>query len=242
MVARKVVENKIIIKSIIMFERPILLFSDYCIHSTNFINSLMKHPEIYEEFIRVNIDVNPSTKMRADIFYTVQAQLQHKITEVPTIVINKGEYVLAGVEAFKWLEHITQKEELENELTPFNPNEMGSFSDSYSPYGSKIGLHDAKEQSFKFINRPDEKINTPDESTKVSKDDFSQKQKERETFDNINSNVPPPFQKRSIQHNNMTKNEKERDFESRLQQMLSEREQFDQVKTKNVKNAIFSRG
>ena len=40
----------------------------------------------------------------------------------------------------------------------------------------------------------------------------------------------------------MTKNEKERDFESRLQQMLSEREQFDQVKTKNVKNAIFSRG
>ena len=108
-----------------MFERPILLFSDYCIHSTNFINALMKHPEIYEEFIRVNIDVNPSTKKRADIFYTVQEQLQHKITEVPTIVINKGEYVLAGAEAFKWLEHMTQKEELENELTPFNPIEMG---------------------------------------------------------------------------------------------------------------------
>lgn len=201
----------------------------------------MKHPEIYEEFIRVNIDVNPSTKKRPDIFYTVQSQLQHKITEVPTIVINKGEYVLTGVEAFKWLEHVTQREESDNELTPFNPNEMGSFSDSYSPYGSKIGLHDAKEQSFKFINRPDEKINTPDESTTVSKDDFSQKQKERETFDNINSNTPPPFQKRAIQHNNMTKNEKERDFESRLQQMLNEREQFDQSKTKNIKNANFSR-
>ena len=221
-----------------MFERPILLFSDYCIHSTNFINVLMKHPEIYEEFIRVNIDVNPSTKKRADIFYTVQEQLQHKITEVPTIVINKGEYVLAGAEAFKWLEHMTQKEELENELTPFNPIEMGSFSDSYSPYGSKVGLHDAKEQSFKFINRPDEKINTPDESTSISKDDYSQKQKERETFDNVNSNTQRPFQKRSIQHDNMTKNEKERDFESRLQQMLSEREQFDQTKTKTKNSNV----
>jgi hypothetical protein len=29
----------------IMFERPILFYSDYCIHSTNFLNALMKHPD-----------------------------------------------------------------------------------------------------------------------------------------------------------------------------------------------------
>lgn len=170
-----------------MFERPILIYSDYCIHSTNFINGLMKNPEIFDIFIRVNIDIDPNTRQRPEAFYQIQNVLQHKITEVPTIIIDNGNGILSGVEAFQWLEYQLNRETAE-ELTPFNPVEMGSFSDSYSTYGSD-NPNDAREQTFKFINKPDQKINTPQEdSNSVSQDAYSKKQQERENFDNIQGN------------------------------------------------------
>ena len=166
-----------------MFERPILFYSNYCIHSTNFINALIKYPEIFESFIRINIDVDPETKRRPNSFYEIQSILQLKITEIPTIIVDSGNYVLTGKEAFKWLNFQISQED--KELTPFNPIEMGSFSDSYANYGSN-DMNNATEQSFKFINNPDEKINTPPEtSDKISKDDYSRKQHERENFSNI---------------------------------------------------------
>jgi hypothetical protein len=170
-----------------MFERPILIYSDYCIHSTNFINGLMKNPEIFDIFIRVNIDIDPNTRQRPEAFYQIQNVLQHKIAEVPTIIIDNGNGILSGVEAFQWLEYQLNRETAE-ELTPFNPVEMGSFSDSYSTYGSD-NPNDAREQTFKFINKPDQKINTPQEdSNSVSQDAYSKKQQERENFDNIQGN------------------------------------------------------
>jgi hypothetical protein len=136
-----------------MFDKPILVYSDYCNFSKNFIETLMKHPVLFETFIRMNIDVNPSTKKRPQSFYQVQQALDVKISKVPTIITPNAEYVLSDADAFKWLEHqirILTKET--DELKPFNPNEMSSFSDNYSNFGS-TDLCDAKEQSFKFFEQ-----------------------------------------------------------------------------------------
>jgi len=51
-----------------MFEKPIVIYSDYCVYSKNFIQTLMKYPELYESFIRMNIDVDASTKKRPKAF------------------------------------------------------------------------------------------------------------------------------------------------------------------------------
>lgn len=222
-----------------MFERPILFYSDYCVHSTNFINVLMKHQEIYDIFIRVNIDADPKTKNRPEIFYEVQRALKYKITEIPTIVIEGGEYVLTGTEAFKWLEgqlNNSTKDEMVEEVSGFNSIEMGSFSDSYSSYGSKGLNDDVKEQCFKFLGKPDLKINTPEETSgNVSSEDYNLKQRERENVikkpnqfmpkdNNQSINSPPMNFDRSLFTNNSNVSQKQKDFDSRYQQMLAERQ------------------
>lgn len=181
-----------------MFDKPILVYSDYCVFSKNFIETLMKHPELFETFIRMNIDVNPSTKKRPISFYQVQQSLDIKITKVPTIITPNAEYVLSDVDAFKWLEHQIGLLTKETGLTPFNPNEMGSFSDNYSTFGS-TDLCDAKEQNFKFFdqgilsddnylqtNKSWDPKNTNgflDDSESPSEIDYSSKQNERQFFD-----------------------------------------------------------
>jgi hypothetical protein len=196
----------------------------------------MKHPDLYEAFIRISIDVDPSTKKRPSVFYDIQKELNIKISEVPTLITPGPEYVLSGADAFDWLEQVTSSKKQE-ELQGFNPVEMGSFSDSYSNYGSS-DLYDAREQSFKFIGKPDEKIETPPETSSVSKDEFAKKQHERETFDNVNSK--PNFSKQTSFNPMMNErpgfknsrggmSEKQKDFDNKLQQMIAERERFGQT-------------
>lgn len=170
-----------------MFQAPILIYSDYCNYCATFINAVVKHPKIYEAFVTINIDANPSTKQRPRIFYDVQNALNHKIARVPTIVIDNGNYVLTGEEAFKWLDYEIKRIN-ESSLSPFNPNEMGSFSDQYSKFGS-TDLHDATEQSFKFLSNSNDKIYTPDENS-VERKDLSATQKERESIDNMRAPRP----------------------------------------------------
>ena len=90
---------------------------------------------------------------------------------------------------------------------------MGAFSDTYSSYGSN-DMNDAKQQSFKFINNPDEKINTPQESSdKVSKDEYTKRQSERENFTNItpqNQKALTPQQIQQKQFNNSYTSNKKR--------------------------------
>lgn len=234
-----------------MFDRPILFYSNYCIHSTNYINALVKHPEIFESFIRINIDIDPETKSRPAAFYEIQSMLNCKIAEIPTIVVSNGEYVLTGVEAFKWLEHQISSTEENKELIPFNPIEMGSFSDSYASYGSN-DLNDAKEQTFKFIGKEEEKINTPQETSgNVSKDDLANKQHERESFTNMPQQklkkMVSPQQIQQQQFNQQQFNQRQRagklsnkqkDFDQRLQQMIMDRESLDPPTQKINANMI----
>ena len=138
------------------FERPILIYSDYCIHSKNFLQSLMKHPDIYNMFIRMNIDVNPQTKQRPRVFYQIQEQLNKKIVRVPTIIVkNKSEILLlSDKDSFKWLDFQIESKKENVGIKGFNLNEMGSFSDGYSKFiengNESTHINDANEQSFKF--------------------------------------------------------------------------------------------
>jgi hypothetical protein len=239
-----------------MFDRPILFYSEYCIHSTNFINTLMKHQELYESFIRISIDVDTNTRQRPKVFYDIQNELNIKITEVPTVITPGPEYILAGADAFDWLEFQMNKlKETSKDIEGFNSMEMGSFSDSYSTYGSS-DLYDAKEQTFKFIGKNDDKIETPPEtSSGVSKDDYSRKQQERETFDNVNYSKPGNKSGGNMGGGNMGGgnmgggnmgggnmgggnmgggnmgggSDKQRDMDDKLKRMIAERENFGQV-------------
>jgi hypothetical protein len=171
-----------------LFERPILIYSQYCTYSKEFIGELLETPDIFEAFIRINIDVDEKTRQRPKIFYTIQDALGYKITDVPTIIVGQGEFVLHGEEAFKWLHGITsttgeqsqpqpqpqqsqpqqsqpQPQSSTTTINPFNPNEMGAFSDGYAQFGD---CADASEQSFKFLDKHDEVIPTPQDRREKS--------------------------------------------------------------------------
>jgi hypothetical protein len=189
-----------------MFEKPIVIYSDYCVYSKNFIQTLMKYPTLYESFIRMNIDVDIKTKKRPRVFYEIQDVLDVKITKVPTLITPDAQYILSDIDAFKWLEYQVKllTDTTGEELQPFNPNEMISFSDNYANYGS-TNLCDAKEQSFKFYNNGvldnDNYLNTSqswdpnnidktngflnDLETSTSNIDYASKQTERQYFDDM---------------------------------------------------------
>ena len=206
-----------------MFDKPILFYSEYCIHSTNFLNTLMKTPEFYNNFVRINIDADISTKRRPDIFYNIQRELNIKIVEVPTIITPGPEYVLTGADAFSWLEQELQSYKDKDDIQGFNSIEMGSFSDSYSLYGS-TDLNNARDQCFQFVNKPGQSIETPEETSSVSKDSLSHKQKERESFDNIQAMSQKPNQFVNKMQSKMS--DKQKDIESKYQQMMFERQQY----------------
>jgi hypothetical protein len=224
-----------------MFERPILLYSNYCAYSQQFIEMLLENKEIFETFIRVNIDINTDTKRRPDLFYEIQNTLNYKIKEVPTIIIANGEYVLSGSEAFKWLHHELEQINSNSQnlikgdemLEGFNSVEMGSFSDMYSTFGSN-SLNDAREQSFKFLDKPDISIQTPPEDSKNSQ----QKQNPNSKINFTNPNFAKQNQglsKSQFGHSQSfsgKKSDKQKDFDIKLQQLLSERETLNPNKPK----------
>ncbi len=98
-----------------------------------------------------------------------------------------------------------QQTRTQQESLPFNPNEMGSFSDSYSTFGSS-SINDASSQMFKFVGVEDEPIVTPQESASI--EEF--KVQSRQTQNGLVS-------KRTV-------GSKQHDMDQRLEKLLAERE------------------
>ncbi|NBP13212.1 hypothetical protein EBU95_02310 [bacterium] len=192
------------------FSKNVLIYSDYCTYCQNFASVLIKHPDILDQFEKINIDIDLSTKQRPQMFYDIQRTLDFEISEVPTIVVESGNYVLTGEEAFKWLDYQIKQKEAQDTLQAFNPMEMGSFSDSYSNYGATDDS--CALQSFKFLCDPDTPIQTPQE---------------------LNTDSPQKidFTKGSI-------NNKQRDIDKRLQELIGEREGMMNKGPRNSKHRI----
>lgn len=172
---------------------PILVYSNYCKHSAQFINLLQTHEELLNLFVPLSIDPTENGR-RPDEFYSLQNYLESLgggISKVPSILIpsNDGSLIfLEGDDAFKWLEsnvNSTTKETFKNteeiEICGINPNEMMSFSDSYAPLNSQ--LHEGSCQSFQFIDKGFQQIQTYNEDAIPDKNcqaKYEQLLKERE--------------------------------------------------------------
>lgn len=232
----------------------ILIYSNYCKFSNQFTNILQQVPQLMDEFKFLNIDeVDKKTGRRPKAFYDIQAQLNYQISEVPTVIVSGGEYVLSGEEAFKWLEYEVENRSnshnrshnnnrsRETELNGFNPNEMGAFSDSYAPLHD-TSMNNASEQSFKFINKPDDQIETPPEDSVVTSDEYTRKQKERdammsnsempmrEHFQQARDYVDRPVPKMNAVNNNVRggnpKSAKQNEIDARYQELLMQRDEM----------------
>lgn len=230
-----------------MFERPILIYSNYCNYSKLFIQHLQQFPELYESFIRLNIDYDLNTKQRPTAFYEIQEVLQFKITDVPTIIVQNGEYILSGKEAFSWLEYqlnelnkqleMQQESNLnkENVLEPFNPLEMGSFSDGYAGVDNSL----PNSQSFQFLNEPIQNINTPQDSNENfekqnsqfdgDQEDYSNYMKKRNSVNNnpryqSSQNRPVSQSSNNYDKSNSKMSRKQNEIDQKYEELLAQRE------------------
>lgn len=183
--------------------QPILVYSNYCKYSAQFINLLQTNENLLNLFVPLSIDPNKNGK-RPEEFYSLQNYLQSLgsgISKVPSILLpsNDGSLIfLEGNDAFKWLESKVVSngsnsngsnsngnsniEQFENkEVSGINPNEMMSFSDSYAPLNSQ--LHEGSSQSFQFIDKGFQQIQTYNEDAIPDKNcqaKYEQLLKERE--------------------------------------------------------------
>lgn len=184
-----------------MFDRPILVYSDYCVYSKQFLQNLIKHKKMFDSFIRMNIDVDPRTNKRPMAFYKLQEQIDAKITKVPTIIVKNKEnelYILSDKDAFKWLDFET-RENVRAGISGFNKHEMESFSDKYSKYGS-TDLNDATEQNFKFFKYNDGKYT-------LTNDDLGCIEETDENIKNKNKKeVEERYTREKFRNNEMTNN------------------------------------
>jgi len=54
-----------------MFERPILIFSEFCDYSVQFFNILKEHEQIFKHFEFLNLDPDTETGQRPQLFYVI---------------------------------------------------------------------------------------------------------------------------------------------------------------------------
>lgn len=166
-----------------------LVYSKHCKHCLQFIDELEKVPQIATCLTPLCIDPQHDGHGSYNLpenFIRLQNLLSEKgmdiILKVPTVVFGNETdvVVLSGSDAFNWLEsqqtlgsdeHEREREcerERERELEGVNPNEMLSFSDSYSMLNSDS----VSNQSYQFINRQLQTIPTIEEQMIDNKEQF----------------------------------------------------------------------
>jgi|LauGreStaDraftv2_3_1035109.scaffolds.fasta_scaffold86474_1 hypothetical protein len=230
-----------------MFSRPILVFSNYCQHSKNFLSMLLESP-LSQEFIFVNVDVDPNTKRRSDDFLSLKGILttnfNYKLTSVPTIIVENGEFILKDADAFEWLKHTletinnTEKNkepvvEEPAEISGFNPNEMVAFSDMYSTFGlnTKDPCMDAKNQCYQFLGQ-DFSISTPpidDQAPQAPQMQMPQQKTVRFSND-VNSRNKSSGSGGSKSNKKGYGTEKEKELNSKYEEMMLARQMMDKAR------------
>ena len=209
-----------------MTDKPILIYSDHCEFSQNFIKILVQYPDLFNSFIRVNIDIQPNTKSRPKVFYQLQESLNTKITKVPTVITVNGK-ILSDKDAFKWLEN-TIKEITQHQLSGF---EISSLSDNYSEFGS-TDICDSKSKNYGIFDKEgidDNYLKTSkgwdpsqngktngflNELEKMSDSDFTTKQSERLSFDtNRQQNQQQNYQQQNYQPQNQQQNQQRKNID-----------------------------
>ena len=166
-----------------IFNKPILIYSNYCNYSKQFLNILSQTP-IVNNFVFVSVDIDQKTLKRSNDFLNLKIilkqQYNYNLNTVPTIIIEGGELILSSNEAFEWLRYsintinnskkttenpptqqIEKKQTNNDTIIGINHNEMFSFSDTYSSFGNNEQV--PTQQSFQFLSH-NELIDTPSDS------------------------------------------------------------------------------
>jgi hypothetical protein len=168
-----------------------------------FINNLEQVPQVAKYLTPLCIDPiyksERGTHCIPENFIELQDFLKEKsipkITKVPSVVLSSDEIIiLSGSDAFNWLDKITSQNQddqrdqknaqsnsqsqsqsqLQLQLEGVNPNEMMSFSDSYSMLNSDS----VSNQSYQFINKELQSIPTLEEQSIDNKEQFCQRKYE----------------------------------------------------------------
>ena len=105
----------------------ILFYSEQCHFSKEFLQTLYKYKDLYQKFIKVNVDDK-------------RIKLPPYIREVPTIIVpnsNGKNDLHVGGKAFSWLNGLNQNEKRNDAGTieDYDPSAMSGFSDGYSLLG-----------------------------------------------------------------------------------------------------------
>jgi hypothetical protein len=199
-----------------------------------------------QHFVYINVDVDPATKKRSDDFLNLKMllaqQFNYNLNSVPTIITENGEFILKDTDAFDWLAHTVdtmrntqmnknisdtsqqqQQNEEPQEISGFNPNEMGSFSDMYSTFGLDVTdpCMDAKNQCFQFLDK-DFKISTPPIDTNTS-----QAQAPQQPMKTVRFSAGGDSSNGKIKNKRGFGTEKEKELNSKYEQMMLERQMMD---------------
>ena len=228
-----------------LYNDSVLIYSNHCPYSLKLYN-VLKDNNMIEQFKLLCIDSDSKTKKRPMRFYEIQKLLNVNITHVPTIIVDNAKYVLAGSEAFKFVnenvakfKNNNKKENIElnikaTEPMAFNPNEMGATSDPYLNFGNIDNYHSAEvpTQSYQFLNN-NFSIETPDEASYNSNMDYYKKVSQRESFDTIVKNQAKTGAQKQQKTNK--KNTKQMEFDEKYNKLLQEREMLDAKPTSRPK-------
>lgn len=219
-----------------------LFYSSMCSHCTQLLQAISDFPELESIVTKVNIDVNPHTRKRHELFYKIPKLINKPITEVPTLIVNN--YFLVGTDVISWFKTVISKQnhpvktnnhvKKEETLQAFNPNEMLSFSDGYSTFGKD---DDIKKQSYHFISDIQNNISTIPEEDFI--DNREKDIRSREEFGNLTrkqsqqtlAGIPQERVNLSNQQvNGVTRQQietnKKASFDSLLEQKMLERQTF----------------
>lgn len=173
-------------KKILQEHKPILVYSDLCNYSKKFLQLLKNHQDLFDSFVKLNIDPDKYTKKRPQEFYIIQQELGIQIKKVPSLLVIEGNDLLflCDADAFKWLEFNTKQRPSKKNIG-YNKHEMNSFSDDYSKYGS-TDINEASEQNYTFSKKNGEFLMTHDNLSPQSK---PQSQPQQSKI----ANKPPPL-------------------------------------------------
>lgn len=150
----------------------LLYYSSFCQPSKELLQVLCKTP-FYSKFQKFDISDG--------------ARIPPFVKSVPTAIVPGVDRPIVGPEIKSWLEGQVQRveKETQKEIIPFHPDEMNfGFGDSYS-YLDVDERSQPMEHTFAFIDRPDEKINTPAES------EFGDMKKKKNAM--VDSSTRPPL-------------------------------------------------
>jgi hypothetical protein len=149
----------------------IIYYSNYCINSKELMNILCKSP-LYKQFVKINVSERGT-------------RIPSFLKSVPTILVPKVNRPLVGEETFQWLEQQTeQRINTNNGITPYS-SEMGfGFTETYS-YLDVKDVDQPMEHTYVFLNKGDQKIETPPEESFVST--------KPKAVQGVNMNNRPPF-------------------------------------------------